>query len=215
MIVKPVIYDGGQQRLVQIGDVLAGAQTVPATNATAGITVTAAMLLGGYVLRSAGGAMTDTIDTAANLILGFNAAASGGQLQNGTSWVVRWIETTAFTATLTATANTGITVNRGVAPASGMKDFLVTVVNGTPAQVHACTTTNASAVIVMTPAQAATLSVGMIVTNAVANLQGQTIIAINSSTGQVTMSGNANATNAAPGVAVNFSPIVQIDGLSA
>jgi len=215
MIAKPVIYDGQIQRPLMQGDVLAGGSILPATNATAAITVTAAMLLQGYVLRSAGGAMTDTIDTAANLVAGFNAAAGNTQVQNGTSWIVRWIETTAFAATLTATANTGIIVNRGVAPASGMKDFLVTVVNGTPAQVYAGTTTNGSAVVGLNSAQAATLSVGMIVTNAVANLQGTTIIAINISTGQVTMSGNANATNAAPGVAINFSPVVQIDGLSA
>lgn len=212
---KSVIYDGQLQRQVQQGDVVCASQVVPATNATQNITVTAAMLLNQYLLRSNGAAMADTLDTAANLVAGLNASANGGQVQNGTTFVVRWIVTTAFAVTVQATANTGVTVNRGTVAASTAKDFLVTVVNSTPAQTYAGTTTNASAVVGLTSAQAATLSVGMIVTNAVAGLQGTTIIAINISSGQVTMSGNANATNAAPGVAISFSPVVTLDGLAA
>lgn len=212
-LAKPIIYDGSLQRQLQQGDLLAGAEAVPATDATQNITVTAAMLLNKYRLRSNGAAMTDTLDTAANIVAGL-AAAAGAQIQNGTSFVVRWITTTAFAATFTATANTGIIVNRGIVAATSFKDFLVTIVNGSAAQTYAALTTNASAIITLTVAQAATLSVGMIVTNVVVGLQGTTIIGINLANGQVTMSGNANATTAAPGIAINFSPVVQFDGLA-
>lgn len=103
-------------------------------------------------------------------------------------------------------------MNRGSVPASSSRDFLITFVNGTPAQTLAGNTTNGSAVVSgFTQEQLSRLSVGMVVTNAVANLQGQTIIGINGPAGTVTMSGNANAT--ATGSAINFSPVVVVDGL--
>jgi hypothetical protein len=75
------------------------------------------------------------------------------------------------------------------------------------------TTVNASAIISGVPTSVLNqLSVGMIVTNAVAGLQGTTITAINTSSNTVTVSGTANATNISP-VAISFSPVVQIDGL--
>ena len=60
---------------------------------------------------------------------------------------------------------------------------------------------------------AATLTPGMIVTNAVAGTQGFTIVGVNIAAGTVTLSGNATSTNAAPGVAFSFSPVVTITGL--
>jgi hypothetical protein len=63
----------------------------------------------------------------------------------------------------------------------------------------------------MSQSQLSTLSVGMIVTNAVLSLQGATIIGINIAAGSLTMSANANAT--VVGTVVNFSPLVTIDGL--
>jgi hypothetical protein len=92
---------------------------------------------------------------------------------------------------------------------------LVTIVNGTPAQTVQANTTNASNVVTgLTSAQAALLSVGQVVTNAVNGLQGTTITAVNITLGTVTLSGNANATSSTP-VAISFSPVVQLDGLSA
>ena len=56
------------------------------------------------------------------------------------------------------------------------------------------------------------LSVGMVVTNAVVNQQGNTILGINLAAGTVTMSGNSNAAGANT---FTFSPTYRIDGLAA
>jgi len=210
-VLKPVVYDGGMQRQVQQGDLVGGAEVLPATIATAGITITGQQLMSGYIRRSPAGAGTDTIDSAANIISAM--IASMGAVQNGTTFKCRWITSTAQVVTVTATANTGITVNLPTVNASSAKEFLVTVVNGTPAQTFVGMTVNATAVVTIGSAQCALLSPGMIVTNAVNGLQGTTIVGINQAAGTVTMSGNANATSVLPGVAIAFSPVVTLDGI--
>lgn len=212
-ILRPVVYDGFAQRQLGQGDVLGGGEVIPATVVTTAITVTGDQLANGIILRNPAAGATDTLDSAANILAAVSAGMGTFGLPNGLSWRVRWIVTTAQTTTVQATANTGVTVTRGSISASSAKEFLFTVVNGTPAQTFQATTVSGSAVLSgLTSAQCALLSVGMIVTNAVANLQGQTIIAINSTSGTVTMSGNANATNTTP-VTVAFSPVVKLEGL--
>lgn len=212
-LAKTVIFDGALQRQISAGDLLAGGEVVPATDANAAKTITGANLLGGIILRSAGGAMTDTLDSAANIIAALVGAVNGNAIQPGTTFRVRWVVATAFAVTVAATANTGVTVNRGSVAASSSRDFLVTVVNGTPVQSFGVLTTNTSAVLTgFTSDQLKSLSVGMVVTNAVAGLQGTTITSINYAAGSVTMSGNANATNTTP-VAVTFSPVITVDGI--
>jgi hypothetical protein len=214
-ILKPVVCDGITHRQIAVGDIVAGAEVVPATNAGTAVTLTGSMLSLGNFLGSPGSASTLTLDTAANIIAALSGGLGSVGIQNGTSFRFRVIQTTAFTATLQATANTGITVNRGVVPASGFKEFLVTIVNGTPAQTFQANTTNASNIVTgLTSAQAAQLSVGQVVINAVNGLQGTSVTAVNVTLGTVSLSGNANATSTSP-VAVSFSPVVQIDGLSA
>lgn len=214
MLVKPIIYDGGLQRQVFPGDTVAGGESILATQSATTLTITAAMLLNAAILRNPAVGATDTIDTAANLVAGLMSGLGLTGISNGTTFRTRIIVTTAQTDTVQATANTGVTVNRGAIAASSMKEFLVTVVNGTPAQSFLCTTVSGSAVVGgLTAAQCALLSVGMVVTNAVANLQATTIIAVNGAAGTVTMSGNANATNTTP-VTVSFSPVVVVDGLA-
>jgi len=211
MLVKPMVLDGSFARQVMRGDVVAGAEVIPVTIATNAITVTAANIITGIIQRTTTGGGTDTIDSAANLVAGFQGAY--GPIENGTTFRCKWIQNAAFAITVQATANTGVTVTSGTVNASSVKEYLVTVVNGTPTQTFACVTANGSAILTgLSAAQTALLSPGMIVTNAVANLQGQTIISVQPGTG-VTMSGNANATNAAPGVAVTFSPQVTLVGL--
>lgn len=222
MLGKPVLTDGGfAPRQLQIGDVMAGADFIPATIATAtNLPITGVMLLGKYILRNPAGISNENIDTAANLLAAFVAASavpspsSIGRIQDGTSFIVRWILTTANALTVAAVANTGVTVTRGTVAASTSKDFLVTIRNGTPAQTFSGVTVNASAVVTLTVAQASVLTPGMIVTNAVAGLQGTTIIGVNIQAGTVTMSGNANASNPLPGVAISFSPVVLVEGLA-
>ena len=210
---KSVIYDGGLQRQVMPGDVVAGGEVIPATIATNAITITGAQLGSGIILRNTAGAGTDTIDTAANIIAAISSGIGAVGVQPGTTWRCKWIQTTANAITVQATANTGVTVNRGTINASSVKDFLVTVVNGTPAQTAFGTTVNGSAVVSGIPyATLSQLTIGMIVTNAVAGLQGTTIIAVNLAAGTVTMSGNANATNATA-VQINYSPVITLDGI--
>lgn len=214
-LVKPVITDGGfAPRQLQQGDVVAGADVIPATDTTnTNLTITGAILLRKFIVRNPAGVSNENFDTATNLIIALQAAA-GSPIQAGTSFIFRFINISANILTVVATANTGLVLVRGNIPASSQKEFLITVRNGTPAQTYACTTTNASAVVGMTVAQAATLSPGMIVTNAVVGQQGNTILSVNIQAGTVTMSGNSNATTAAPGTAFTFSPVVTIDGLA-
>lgn len=211
-MLKPVVYDNALQRQLTVGDTLSAAEVIPATIATNAITITGAQLMGGFINRSPGAAATDTIDSAANILLAISGGIGGQPVQNGITCRVRWLVTTAFATTVQSSANTGVTVSGGAIAASSWKDFLVTVTNGTPPQVLGGNTTNASAVITgMTSVQTALLSVGMIVTNAVNGLQGTTIISVQPGVG-VTMSGNANATTTFP-VAINFSPTVRVDGI--
>lgn len=215
MLGKCVVYDGGMQRQIQQGDTVCAAEVIPATSTTTAVTLTALMLATGIYLANPAGAVTFTADTAANIINGLIPGLGNSGIQNGTTFRWRAIITTAQTGTVAATANTGVTVTRGAIASNAMKEFLVTISNGTPAQVFAGNTTNGSAVVTgFTQAQLSLLSTGMIVTNVVNGLQGTTILAINQGAGSVTFSGNANATSTSA-VAINFSPVVLIEGLAA
>lgn len=211
-IVKPVIYDNGLQRPIAKGDTEVSGNYIPATVVTTAITVTGTQLTGRYILRNPAAPATDTIDTAANIIAAINGGVGGIPVPKGLSFLATWIVTTANALTVAATANTGVTVTRGTVNASSAKEFLVTVTNGTPAQTLVCNTTNASAVITgMSLAQTSRLSVGMVVTNAVAGCQGYTIISVQAGVG-VTLSGTASSTNTA--VSFNFSPTITVEGVS-
>jgi hypothetical protein len=224
-LVKPVVQDPqGLGRSAFAGDVICTNEVVPAANTSTALTFTGAMLTSSIFLSNPGGAATYTLDTAANILAAIapqfaynvNAVNTLGSavfqgIENNTAWRIKIVNASANAVTITSTANTGIVVNRGSVAASVSRDFLVTVKAGAQAQTYTAASTNGSAIVTVTSAQAATLVNGMIVTNSVLGLQGQTIIAINTTSGAVTMSGNANATAAA--TSINFSPVVQIDGL--
>lgn len=221
----------GLQRMMFQGDVALTMESTPAAQTSNAYTFLGADLIKPIFLGTPTAGATYTLDTAANIInaiapfFGYNpnAANTAGTnvysaIQNGTSWRVRIVNNAAFTITFAATANTGITVSArntlaaGSASTPNSKDLLVTVTCGAPAQSYFCTSTNASAVLGgLTAAQVATLAIGMVVTNAQAGQQGNTIIGINQANGQVTMSGNSNATNAALGVQFNFSPTISVE----
>jgi hypothetical protein len=225
LVFRQVADPSGGMRIALPGDLVVTNEIVPAGLTATPVTVTGPILANGIILASPTAAATYTFDTAANIIAALsaqygynpNAQVPGGTLvyqgiSPATSFRVAIVVSTAFAVTLTATANTGVTVNRGTIAASSTKDVLITVRNGTPAQTVAGNTTNASAVVSgFTSDQLSRLSIGMVVTNAVANLQGQTIISINQNAGTVTMSANANAT--AVGSAINFSPVIVADVL--
>lgn len=225
-IVRSAVYDPqGLARIAYAGDLVATNEVVPAANSGTAVTLTGALLSLGIYLSSAGSAPTLTLDSAANIVASLapqfgynqNAAVPAGTpnytaIPNGTSFRFRYIQSTAFAATIAATANTGVTVNRGSVAASTSRDFLITVSNGTPVQTVSVNSTSGSATLSgFSQAQLANLSIGMIVTNAALNLQGQTITSINVAAGTVTMSGNANAT--AVGTSLTFSPVIVVDGL--
>lgn len=226
MLVRRAVFDSaGTQRMANLGDLVVTHEVVPAAVTATTSTVTGAQLAQGIILLSPTAAATHTFDSAANIVAALapfysynpNAQVVAGttvysQIPDNTSFRCTFVVSTAFAVTLNSTANTGVTVNRGTIAASSSKDVLITVRNGSAAQTVQGNTTNASATVGgFTTAQLNSLSVGMIVTNAVANLQGQTITSINYNAGTVTMSGNANAT--ATGSTINFSPVVVVDVL--
>lgn len=222
-----IVSDPSSNQVRQIlpGDIIVTNESVPVANTSTALTVTGALLLQSIFLANPGGAATYTLDTAANILAAIapnfaynqNASTPGGQLvyngiQNGMSWRQRIVNASANAITIASTANTGVTVNRGLVAASVSRDILITVNAGMQAQTYNVGSTNASAVLTgLTAAQCASLTIGMIVTNAALGLQGQTIIAVNQASGTVTMSGNANAT--ATSTSLTFSPRITIDGL--
>lgn len=211
---KPIVYDGGIMRQVAQGDVVAGAEQIPATLAGGAITATGPMLTAGFIQLTSVGATAVTVDTAANIIAAISGGLNTSGVQNGTTFRNRVIQNAAFAATFAPTANTGVTVTNGVVNASSVKDFLVTVVNGSPARntMNTLATTNASAVVTgFTAADVAAITPGMVVTNAVAGLQGATVLGVNMTNNSVTLSANANATLA--GQALSFSPVVTVAGI--
>lgn len=214
-LIKAMGFDGlgPNPRQFQLGDVLCVAEQLPATLAANAVTVTGQLLANSLIQSTETANATYTLDTAANIIIALQNIVGIANIQNGTTWRLRHVNNAAFTVTYAVTANTGCTVALPTINASSVKEFLITVTNSTPAQTFAGTTVNASAVVSgFTQSQCAQLSPGMIVTNAVAGLQGTTILAVNATAGTVTMSGNANATNAVA-VAISFSPVVAVQGL--
>ena len=212
-LVKPTVYDGSLQRQVQSGDVVGAAEVIQLVGNSLALTVTGAMLAAGIISGNPTAAAAYTLDTAANILAALTSGPGNYPIQNGTSFRLRHINTTAFAVTYAATANTGMTLANGVVNASSVKDFLVTITNGQPAVTFAGTTVNGSAVVSNVPtASLAAMTVGQVVTNAVAGLQGTTVIGINLAGNSVTFSGNANATNATA-VAVTVSPTMTFAGL--
>lgn len=212
-LLKPTVFDGSLARQVQQGDVVGGAEVITLAGNGTVVTLTGLLLATGIVSSNPTAGAAYTLDTAANILASLTSGPGNFPVQNGITFRYRHIVTTAFAVTYGVTANTGISVTNGVINASSVKDFLLTVVNGTPPQTIQALTTNASAILTSIPAAIlSTLTVGMVVLNAVAGLQGDTIIGINLAAGTVTLSGNANATNTTA-VAVSFSPVLTVTGI--
>lgn len=212
MLFSPIALDGGISRDINPGDLyIEGMNPSVATDTTnTNLTITAAMLSQGLLVRNPAGISNENIDTAANLV---TALGNGAAIAPGTSFKVRWINLSANILTVVATVNTGLVLVRGNIPVSTFKDFMITFTNGTPAVGCVGTTVNASPIITVGPTVAATLTPGMIVTNAVAGTQGFLVVGVNIAAGTVTLNGNATSTNVAPGVTFQFSPVVTITGL--
>lgn len=210
-------------RLLQPGDIRAGNINLSKTLTTVGAgTILAAVLASGAVTRTGPTAgYTDTTDTATNIInalmpnvfIGSGAvpggAGSSGGIQPGTNFPFIFINTVAFAMTLAA--GTGVTLGSNVnCAASSVKDYIVTITNGTPQQVFAATVDGSTAVITgMTQAQTNQLSVGMAVTGT-GIAASSNIISIQPGVG-VTL--NNNTTSAGTNVALTFSPTITINSI--
>lgn len=214
-ILKAAVYDGGLLRQISPGDILAGSEAQLNLGSTATLAIPAAAAGYPIIVRNPGSASTDTFDSAANIVAALMPAVGMGSIgiQPGTTWRQTWINNGAGAITLAVTANTGMTITNASIGAGQGKELLFTVTNGTPAQAYSGLTTNASAVVTgFTPDQLKNLTPGMVVTNAVAGLQGTTILSINFQAGSITFSGNANATNTTP-VVIQFSPVISVLGI--
>lgn len=221
-MLAPMVNDGGMVRRLAAGDILVlGEPPIPATDTTnTTLALTAAMLLNSTCYcRNPAGVSTDTFPTADALITALNAGIGAANVVPGMTFRWTLINLSANVITTAVTANTGVTLTRGTVAAgaagsaAGSKTFLITITNGTPLRtISTVTTTNASAVLGgFSDTDLKNLSIGMVVTNAVAGQQGNTIIGINAASGQVTMSGNSNATGTS---SFTFSPTYTVVGLS-
>lgn len=212
-LVKPTVYDGSLQRQTQQGDVVGAAEVINSIGTGTAVTITGAILASGLISGAPTAAAAYTLDSAANILAALTSGPGNFPVQNGTTFRVRHLNTTAFAVTWAATANTGVTVANGTTNASSVKDFLLTVVNGQPPVIASGTTVNGSAVVSAVPAATlAAMTVGQVITNAVAGLQGATVTSINLAAGTFTASANANATNTTA-VAINVSPVITFTGI--
>lgn len=171
----------------------AGAQAIPAEAVLAGIISRTGPVAG----------FADTFPTAAALL------AACPQLGVGDAFEFLYINTVA--QVLTPGASAGVTlVNAGVA-ASAVRRFMVTVLADGVASVESAATTNGSNAVTLTnPRDTRNLRPGMLVTGTGVP-GGATVAAVNQTTGVVTLSANATATNGV--VALTFTPSIEIRGL--
>ena len=90
-----------------IGTLVSRNQSVATVSSATGVTLSAAEMVGGWILRTgaATGAVTDTTDTAANLVAAYNASDT----QVGSSFLLGINNTTG--QTLTLAAGSGVTVS--------------------------------------------------------------------------------------------------------
>lgn len=184
--------------------VLDQTQVFPITTAGAG-TLTAAAMVAGIVDRSGpAGNYNETLDTADNLM------AANPQLSAGDSFEFWYRNTVAFIATLVVAEGAELVANTAVA-ASKVRRYLVTILANARRQVFNASTTNVSPTITgLTAAQAQTLVPGMGVSGT--GISAATnVLAVNSSTGVITLTANATATGTVP---LTFFPRYNIKGIS-
>lgn len=203
---KYFFRDAAMARVIQQGDIQAGAEIV-ATLTTVGAGALTGALLANNILSRTGpvGAVADTVDTANNILTAVTSL--GYTPQVGDTWRLRYINNVAFAITITGV--TGVTVTNGIVNASSVKDFLLTFTNATPTAVKAtATTTNASAVVTGIT-DTTGIAVGQLVSGTGISA-ATTVISVQPGVG-VTLSANATATNT--NVTLTFAPTATILGL--
>lgn len=188
------------------GDVLMSqAQLASITTVGAG-TLTAAAMLSGIVERTGPtGNYTDTLDTADNLM------AAAPELAPGDSFEFLFRNTVAFTMTLAIAEGAALVGANTAMIASNVRRYLAQVYATARRQVFNAGTTNLSPTITgLSAAQAQLLQPGMGVSGT-GITGGTNILAVNASTGVVTLTANATATGTS---ALTFFPRYGVKGLS-
>ena len=227
-LARPLVNRGGiTAELLGPGDMLAGGEVLTILPTAVGDTWTAALIARGLIRRTGPGAgFTDTVDTAQNIITALGGNQNSVSL-NGTSFRLTVQNTTAFALTFAAGVGTFPNVGTMDIAATTVREYLFTILNGTPTVILQGTTTNASTTVTfvlppgmtaypMGPApNAINLTTGMAVsgTGIAANT---TIAGLTQAPGGligVTLNQNATATSTAAGVALTFGPRIQIDSL--
>ncbi len=216
-LVQPFVRDGMQRDIVP-GDVLNRFESVTTLANAASVTLSFAQLTAGILNRTGpAGAYGDTTPTASDIvngILGQNAvqfpgATTPAGVQPGSTFWLKYINNIAAIATLVAGAGVTLAGTTAIA-ASSVRNYLVTILNGTPPQTFAANTTNASAVVTgLSQAQTQLLSPGMLVTGTGIPALAQ-IASIQPGVG-ITLSANATATGSL--VSLAFTPRVEVRGV--
>lgn len=213
-LVNSYVSDLGLQRARQMGDIVASQDIIAAGPATVGNgTIVAANIAAGIITRTGPtGAYTDTTDTAANIIATiapYNGLAKGGGVQPGASFRFRLINTVAFALTLAAGVGVTLGSNVNVA-ASSVKEYLLTILNGTPQTIQSATVDGTTAVITgMTQGQTDQVSTGQLVSGTGISAS-TTVLSVQPGVGVIL---SAVTTIAGSAVQLTFSPRLRIDSL--
>lgn len=181
-------------------------QQVDITTVGSGV-ISAAGMLAGLIRRTGPVAgYADLLDTAQNLML-----ASPG-LSAGDTFEFLFQNGVAFANTVAVAEGAELNGSNTAVAASLVRRYLVTILAHKPRQTYVGSIVNAVATITgLTQQQCDSLMPGMGVSAPAGITAGTTIIGVNSSTGVVTMSANATATNAS--VVATFFPRYNVRGL--
>lgn len=215
-LAAPVVYDNGIARMFCMGDVLQSNEVQQAIANAAGVTWTSGQAISAILFRSGAAGVSDTTPDANTWLTGmlqqgFIAAGATTPLgvPVGTSYRMRLMNSNSGTLTIAAGTNVTLAGTTTIATVN-FRDYLVTVLNGTPQQVFAATTVNASAVVTaLSAAQTSLLSPGMAVSGTGIS-GGTTVLSVQPGVG-VTLSANATASNSL--VALTFAPRIEFRGI--
>jgi hypothetical protein len=218
--VNAAVYDNGIIRHPQPGDIYLNDEAITTlTNASAQV-LTGAQLATGILLRAGptagyGDTFPDANSLVASLISNMYVGSAANLfnlvgVQPGSAFRFRYINSVAFANTPVAGVGVTLGANSAVA-ASSVKEYLITITNGTPASIRVGNTTNASAVLSgFAPDALAGVTPGMLVTGT--NIPASTtIIGVNQAANTITLSANVTATGTS--ISLAFNPTYRVDSL--
>lgn len=232
MLALPMVQRGLEVASTPLnpGDVLAGGENILAGGiSTAGAgTWTGAAIATGIIRRTGPGAgYTDTTDTATNILAALAGNNPANPVKPGTSFRLLFLNTVA--QAMTFAAGQGVVAGTGNlnAAASVWREYLLTVLNASPAVPVQSNTTNLStAVTFVLPPNMASLPIGPNIpswnitpgmdVSGTGISAGTYVAGVTQGQGGiigVTLSAAATATSAAGGTPLFFGPRIMIDAL--